>query len=196
MRSRFESCTYTQRRRRPRGLLHSSDPKAEHERYAMSALIIWLFFVVCNTAAALTHNVRSTAALSPFAFAPPQPPTPPQPPQPPQPYERPEATAEEKAEIQKELLQQVEEAQGEVEEALGGKPAIEQPEEEKEEKARSKGNFLTKIIEEASKIFAVLNIWYKYGIFALGSAESCRNSTSPFQKNRCPRRPRPLPSPV
>lgn len=44
---------------------------------------------------------------------------------------------------------------------------MEQPEKEKEEKARSKGNFLTKIMEEASKIFSVINLWYKWGKQAL-----------------------------
>ena len=60
----------------------------------------------------------------------------------------------------------MEETHKNIEESMGGEPPIEQPEEEKEEKARSKGNFLTKIMEEASRIFAMINFWYKYGKYS------------------------------
>lgn len=60
---------------------------------------------------------------------------------------------------------------------------------QKEEEARSKGNFLTSIIEKASEIFSVLNIWYHLGRFMhifiykrLGTARNFSAQKSSMQR--------------
>lgn len=119
-------------------------------------------FIICNSATPLGNNARNNSILTPFAFVPPALEKPVSLPAPPRPYKN-NLTPDETAAISVNIAGQLDEAQEEMEAAVGGKPSVEQPEAEKEEKARSKGNFLTKIMEDASKIFSVIHFWYKWG---------------------------------
>ena len=129
----------------------------------MKRKTFWLLIFACNGAAAIRENAKQKNYISPFTFPPPEPPREPLRARRVRPYERIAATAPEKETLKKDLSSAMEETEKEIEETLGGPPAVEQPEKEKEEKARSKGNFLTKIMEEASRVFAMINFWYKYG---------------------------------
>ncbi|OEH74015.1 cpw-wpc domain-containing protein [Cyclospora cayetanensis] len=87
-------------------------------------------------------------------------------------YTRTAPEASEASEVQEKLMQEVQQAKEDIEETLESTPHVEQPDKEKEEKARSKGNFLTDIIEKASAIFSVLNFWYIFGAFLLFNYKS------------------------
>ncbi|KAL8272694.1 hypothetical protein Esti_003398 [Eimeria stiedai] len=120
----------------------------------MRILISFLQFIVCINALALSHKAKIKSSLTPFAFLPPELEKPACHFAPPRPYKKRTPQTEDLAALRANVMSGLDDVQEELEEELGGTPIVEQMEKEKEEKARSKGNFLTKIIEEASKIFS------------------------------------------
>ncbi|KAL8431392.1 hypothetical protein Efla_001747 [Eimeria flavescens] len=120
----------------------------------MKTHVVILQFIACSNAAALVHKARHKSFLSPFAFVPPEVEEPVSHFAPSRPYKKGVPAPEDIESLRSNVVTQVNAVQEELEEELGGTPTVEQPEKEKEEKARSKSNFLTQLIEEASKIFS------------------------------------------
>lgn len=129
----------------------------------MRALNFSLLLMPFTCVVAVNHNVWNSSTLTPFTFVPPAPEMPIPSPVKARPNKRSAPAPDKEEALRVNIAEKIDEAQNEIQAELGDKLVAEQPEKEMEEKARSKGNFLTKLMEEASKIFAVINIWYKWG---------------------------------